>query len=72
MEVVRPATATASQTLPFSKDVRDFIKAAETLLSPTLRTSELTADDCEIIKEYLITLSNVKQPWSRGLPIKYT
>lgn len=55
-----------------SKDVLDFIKAAETLLSPAMRTSELTSDECEIIAEYLITMSQVKHPWSKVLPVKYT
>jgi hypothetical protein len=69
MEGVR---STAAATLPISKDVRDFIKAAETLLSPAARTSDLTPDEIEIIGEYVITLSNAKQPWSKILPIKYT
>jgi hypothetical protein len=67
MELQSPANA-----LPLSKDVRNFIAAAETLLSSASRTSELTADECEIIGEYVMTLSHVKQPWSKVLPIKYT
>jgi hypothetical protein len=53
------------------KEVRDFARAAETLLSPASLGSDLTTDECELIKEYVMTLSNVKQPWSKGLPIKY-
>ena len=58
--------------LPISKDVRNFIKAAETLLSPASRTSELTPDECEIIGEYVMSMCHVKQPWSKQLPVKYT
>lgn len=54
------------------KEVREFVRAAETILSPALLTSELTPDECDLIKEYVISLSNVKHPWSSGLPIKYT
>ena len=54
------------------KEVRDFVQAAETLLSPALLGSELTTDECDLIGEYVITLSNAKQPWSKVLPIKYT
>lgn len=61
-----------TDVLPFSKDVLNFIKAAEALLSPVMRTSELTPDECEIIGEYVKSLSNVKHPWSKVLPVKYT
>jgi hypothetical protein len=66
------AVRSSPETLPLSKDVREFIKAAEKLISPALRSSELTPDECEIISEYVMTLSNAKQPWSKALPIKYT
>lgn len=53
-------------------DVRDFVQAAEKLLSPALRTTALTAEECYLIREYIMSLSNGKHPWSKGLPIKYT
>lgn len=62
----------SADVLPISRDVRDFIKAAEVLLSPAMRISEFTPDECEIIGEYVKSLSNVKQPWSKVLPVKYT
>jgi hypothetical protein len=54
------------------EEVRDFAQAAETLLSPALLTSELTTDECDLIKEYVMMLSNTRHPWSKGLPIRYT
>jgi hypothetical protein len=64
-------TGRSANALPFSKEVCDFIRAAENLLSHGLRTSELTPDECEIIGEYVITMSKIEHPWSRTLPIKY-
>jgi hypothetical protein len=58
--------------LSVQKDVQDFIQAAERLLSPALRTSPLTSDECDLIGEYLMSMSNAKHPWSKRLPIKYT
>jgi hypothetical protein len=57
--------------LSFQKDVRDFVGAAERLLSPALRTSPLTADECDLIAEYLVLMTNAKHSWSKGLPIKH-
>ncbi len=68
MESISPPTGGMS---PPQKDVRDFVEAAEKLLSPALRTSPLTANECELIAEYLITMTNAKHPWSKTLPIKY-
>jgi hypothetical protein len=61
MEAIRSAS-----TVPLSKDVRDFMKAAEGLLSHELRTAELTPEECEIIGEYIVTLSQAKHPWSKA------
>lgn len=58
--------------ISFQKDVQDFIQAAEKLLSPALRTTPLTAEECYLIREYVMSLSNAKHPWSKDLPIKYT
>lgn len=57
--------------LTVRKEVEAFIQAAEILLSPALRNYELTPDECELIRDYVMALSNAKQPWSKGLPIKY-
>ena len=58
--------------LSVRKEVRDFAQAAETLLSPALLTTMLTVDECDLIKEYVMMMSNAKHPWSKTLPIKYT
>lgn len=62
----------SANVLPFSKEVCTFIRAAETLLSTASRTAELTPDECEIIADYVRTMSHITQPWSKVLPIKYT
>ena len=56
--------------LPLQKDVRDFVGAAEKLLSPVLRTSQLTESECDLIAGYLIIMTNAKHPWSKRLPMK--
>ncbi len=58
--------------LPVQKDVQDFVQAAERLLSPALRSSQFTPEECDLISEYLMSMSNAKHPWSKRLPIKYT
>jgi hypothetical protein len=70
--MVTAAVAKSVDVLSVRKEVRDFVQAAEALLSPVALTSELTADECDLIKEYVMMLSNTRQPWSKGLPIKYT
>jgi hypothetical protein len=54
------------------KEVEDFMRAAETILSPVLLSPELTPEECDLIAEYVKSLSQAKHPWSRSLPIKYT
>lgn len=61
-----------SEVLPGRQEVVDFVRAAETILSPVLLKSDLTQGECDLIAEYVKTLSNAKHPWSRSLPIKYT
>jgi hypothetical protein len=58
--------------LSVRKEVQDFVEAAQVLLSPGLLTSELTPDECGLIKDYVMMMSNVKHPWCKGLPVKYT
>ncbi len=56
----------------FRKEVGDFVRAAETILSPVLLSTELTPGECELIAEYVRSLSQAKNPWSKSLPVKYT
>ena len=50
--------------LPVRKEVQDFVLAAEKLISPILRSSELTPEECHIICEYLTTMCRGTHPWS--------
>lgn len=50
--------------LPVRKEVRDFLQAAEQLLSPALRNSELTPEECHLICDYLKTMCHTNHPWS--------
>lgn len=70
MEALRSAGELA--LLPIRKEVNDFIQSAEVLLSPALRSYEFTPDECELIRDYVMSLSHVRNPWSKTLPIKYT
>ena len=45
------------------QDVRNFVGSAAILLSPSSRTSELTSDECALIKQYVTTMSQAKHPW---------
>ena len=47
------------------QDVRNFVRSAAILLSPSSRTSELTADECALIKQYVTTMSQAKHPWNQ-------
>ena len=58
MDTFKPAQ------LPVRKEVQDFVLAAEKLLSPILRSSELTPEECHIICEYLTTMCRGTHPWS--------
>ena len=53
------------------KEVSDFLLASEALLSPALRSSELTNEECAMIAEYVMNLSRTGNPWSKALPIRY-
>ena len=53
-------------SLPVRKEVQDFILVSETLLSPALLSSALTPEECEIIAEYIMSLSHLKHPWSKS------
>jgi hypothetical protein len=60
-----------ANTYTIRKGVLDFIIASEALLSPALRSSELTKEECDMIAEYVMTLSNSANPWSKSLPVRY-
>ena len=74
MEAATPTTFNefSSPELPVRKEVRDFMRAAEILLSPVLLDSDLTDEECAGVRMYVMALSHAKRPWSKGLPIKYT
>lgn len=59
------------QSISVRKEVQDFLQASETLLSPALRTSELTCEECNLIAEYVMSLSHAKHPWSKSLIMRY-
>ena len=59
-------------TIQVRKEVKNFIQATETLLSPIMLKPDLTQEECDLIAEYVKMLSLSKHPWSRSLPIKYT
>ena len=52
--------------------IEAFITASEALLSPALRPSELTPEECDAIAQYVMSLSNVRTPWSKYLVSRYT
>ena len=53
--------------LPVRKEVQDFLVAAERLLAPVLRDTELTPEECHLICEYLTTMCRDNHPWSGHL-----
>jgi hypothetical protein len=57
------ATLNSAQ-LSVRKEVQEFILAAERLLSPVLRGTDLTPEECRIICEYLTTMASGNHPWS--------
>lgn len=50
--------------LPVRKEVQEFLLAAEKLLAPVLRETELTPEECHVISEYLMTMCRDNHPWS--------
>ena len=61
----------ADEVLSARKEVQEFARAAETLLSPALLQRELTEGECLVIAEYVKTLSHSKNPWSASLELRY-
>jgi hypothetical protein len=58
MHIIKPAQ------LSVREEVKDFVLAAEKLLSPILHSSELTTEECHLICEYLTTMCRETHPWS--------
>jgi hypothetical protein len=54
----------------FRQQVLDFLFGSEALLSPALRPSELTNEECAMIAEYVLNLSQPGNPWSKLLPFR--
>ena len=52
------------------KEVQDLIQVSETLLSRITRLA-LTPEKCELITGYVMSLSHLKQPWSKSLVLRY-
>jgi hypothetical protein len=63
---------TLPSVVALSPAVQAFVSASESLLSPALRPSELTPEECQVIAQYVMDLSNVKTPWSGHLLSRYT
>lgn len=59
------------QSIVVRKEVHDFLQASDSLRSPAILT-ELTHEECDLIAEYVMSLSHAKHPWSRSLITKYT
>lgn len=62
----------SDEVLRARKEVMDFVRSAERILSPASLHAELTQAECDLIAEYVKALSRSKHPWSGSLPIKYT
>lgn len=71
---VSEASPSTSNTIfpSVRKEVLAFTKAAELLLSPALLSPGLTKDECDLIAEYVMNMSNSKTPWGKSLLIRYT
>ncbi|MCE3222972.1 MAG: hypothetical protein K0S58_1152 [Nitrospira sp.] len=54
-----------------SKEVLQFVLASEALLSPVLRPSALTQEECNLVAEYVMNLSRSGNQWSKALPVRY-
>ena len=57
--------------LPVRKEVLDFINASEYLLSPAMISPKLTPEECQVVAEYVMSLSKNNNPWSNLLSHQY-
>jgi hypothetical protein len=56
---------------PYRREVQDFIRITETLLSPASLGDDFTPEECDIIAYYVMTLSSAKNPWAKELTVRY-
>jgi hypothetical protein len=61
-----------ANTLPVRKEVLDFLKASETLLAYPMFASEFTPEECDVIADYIMTLSQARHPWGKSLTVRYS
>ena len=57
--------------LSIRREVQDFIRITETLLSPASLGDDFTPEECDIIAYYVMTLSSAKNPWAKELTVRY-
>jgi hypothetical protein len=61
-----------ANTLPVRKEVLEFLKAAETLLAYPMFDSQFTPEECDVIADYIMSLSQSKHPWGKSLAVRYS
>jgi hypothetical protein len=61
-----------ANNLPVRKEVLDFLKASEHLLAYPLFDSEFTSEECDLIADYIMTLSQAQHPWGKSLTVRYS
>jgi hypothetical protein len=59
-------TTKLADVVSVQEDVAAFIEAAEQVLSPALRTTAFTPDECDLIREYVMSLSHARPPVEQG------
>lgn len=59
------------QPSPYRREVQDFMRITETLLSPASLGDDLTPEECDIIAYYVMSLSSAKHPWAKELTVRY-
>ena len=53
--------------LPIRQEVQNFLQASDALLSPAVLQSELTPEECLLIADYVMNLSDSNKPWGKNL-----
>ena len=61
-----------ANSLPARKEVLDFLKASEHLLAYPMFDSEFTPEECDLIAEYVMSLSQARHPWGKSLTVRYS
>lgn len=51
--------------LPIRQEVQNFLQASDALLSPAVLQSDLTPEECLLIADYVMNLSDSNKPWER-------